>query len=385
MALDIAKIRNIGMVGHGGVGKTSLVEGMLFAAGAVNRLGRVDDGTTTTDFDPDEIKRKISLSTSAAYCDYKGHRLNFVDTPGYGDFISDARAGLRAVGGAIVVVDAVAGVQVQTEKVWKMANDYGLPRIVVINRMDRERADFSRALDSLQRRLKGRLCPLQVPIGAEAGFRGVVDLVKMKAALVADGKPREAEIPGEVLDTAKEWREKLTEAVAETDDDLLAKYLEEGSITEGEMLGALRKAIASGTLVPVLAAAATRLIGIQPLMDLIVEEFPSPADVGAVEGTEVKTKAAGTRAADPKAPFAALVFKTISDPHVGKLSVFRVYSGTLRSDSQVFNATRGTRERVGHIGWLQGKTQKAMDALGPGEIGVVAKLKDTLTGDTLCD
>ncbi|HEU5189782.1 MAG TPA: elongation factor G [Methylomirabilota bacterium] len=385
MALDIAKIRNIGMVGHGGVGKTSLVEGMLFVAGAVNRLGRVDDGTTTTDFDPDEIKRKISLSTSAAYCDYKGHRLNFVDTPGYGDFISDARAGLRAVGGAIVVVDAVAGVQVQTEKVWKMANDYGLPRIVVINRMDRERADFSRALDSLQRRLKGRLCPLQVPIGAEAGFRGVVDLVKMKAALVADGKPREAEIPGEVMDTAKEWREKLTEAVAETDDDLLAKYLEEGSIAEGEMLGALRKAIASGTLVPVLAAAATRLIGIQPLMDLIVEEFPSPADAGAVEGTDLKTKAAGTRAVDPKAPFAALVFKTISDPHVGKLSVFRVYSGTLRSDSQVFNATRGTRERVGHIGWLQGKTQKAMDALGPGEIGVVAKLKDTLTGDTLCD
>jgi elongation factor G len=385
MALDIAKIRNIGIVGHGGVGKTSLVEGMLFAAGAVNRLGRVDDGTTTTDFDPDEIKRKISLSTSAAYCDYKGHRLNFVDTPGYGDFISDARAGLRAVGGAIVVVDAVAGVQVQTEKVWKMANDYGLPRIVVINRMDRERADFSRTLDSLQRRLKGRLCPLQVPIGAEAGFQGVVDLVKMKAALVADGKPREAEIPGEAMDAAKEWREKLIEAVAETDDDLLAKYLEEGSIAEGEMLGALRRAIASGTLVPVLAAAATRLIGVHPLMDLIVEEFPSPADVGTVEGTDVKTKAASTRAADPKAPFTALVFKTISDPHVGKLSVFRVYSGTLRSDSQVLNATRGTRERVGHIGWLQGKAQKPMEALGPGEIGVVAKLKDTLTGDTLCD
>ena len=385
MALDIGKIRNIGIVGHGGVGKTSLVEGMLFAAGAVNRLGRVDDGTTTTDFDPDEIKRKISLSTSVAYCDYKGHRLNFVDTPGYGDFISDARAGLRAVGGAVVVVDAVAGVQVQTEKVWKMANDYGLPRIIVINRMDRERADFARALESLQRRLKGRLCPLQVPIGAEAGFQGVVDLVKMKAALVADGKRREAEIPGEVMDAAKEWREKLTEAVAETDDDLLAKYLEEGSIAEGEMLGALRKAIASGTLVPVLAAAATRLIGVHPLMDLLVEELPTPAEVGAVEGTDVKTKAAATRAADPKAPFAALVFKTISDPHVGKLSVFRVYSGTFRSDSQVLNATRGARERVGHIGWLQGKTQKTMDALGPGEIGVVAKLKDTLTGDTLCD
>ncbi len=385
MALDIAKIRNIGIVGHGGVGKTSLVEGMLFAAGAVNRLGRVDDGTTTTDFDPDEIKRKISLSTSVAFCDYKGHRLNFVDTPGYGDFISDARAGLRAVGAAVVVVDAVAGVQVQTEKVWKMANDYGVARIVVINRMDRERADFFRALESLQRRLKGRLCPLQIPIGSEAAFQGVVDLVKMKALLVSDGKPREAEIPADAMDTAKEWREKLTEAAAETDDDLLAKYLEEGSITEAEMLGALRKAIAGGALVPVLAAAATRLLGVQALMDLLVEEFPSPADLGAVEGTDLKSKAAATRAPDPKAPFAALVFKTISDPHVGKLSVFRVYSGTLKADSQVLNATRGIKERVGHIGWLQGKTQKAIEALGPGEIGVVAKLKDTLTGDTLTD
>jgi elongation factor G len=385
MALDIAKIRNIGIVGHGGVGKTSLVEGMLFAAGVVNRLGRVDDGTTTTDFDPDEIKRKISLSTAAAFCDYKGHRLNFVDTPGYGDFISDARAGLRAVGAAVVVVDAVAGVQVQTEKVWKMANDYGLPRIVVINRMDRERADFFRTLESLQRRLKGRLCPLQVPIGSEAGFQGVVDLVTMKALVVADGKARAAEIPGEAMDTAKEWREKLVEAAAETDDDLLAKYLEEGSIAEEEMLGALRKAIAGGTLVPVLAAAATRLIGVQPLMDLIVEEFPSPAEIGAAEGTDVKTKAATTRAPEAKAPFSALVFKTISDPHVGRLSVFRVYSGTLKADSQVFNATRGARERVGHIGWLQGKTQKPVEALGPGEIGVVAKLKDTLTGDTLSD
>jgi elongation factor G len=385
MALDITKIRNIGIVGHGGVGKTSLVEGMLFAAGAVNRLGRVDDGTTTTDFDPDEIKRKISLSTAGAFCDYKGHRLNFIDTPGYGDFISDARAGLRAVGAAVVVVDAVAGVQVQTEKVWKMANDYGLPRIIVINRMDRERADFYRALESLQRRLKGRLCPLQVPIGSESAFQGVVDLVKMKAVLVADGKAREADIPADTMDAAKEWREKLTEAAAETDDDLLAKYLEEGSIAEAEMLGALRKAIAGGALVPVLAAAATRLIGVPPLMDLIVEEFPSPADVGATEGTDVKSKAAGTRAADPKAPFSALVFKTISDPHVGKLSLFRVYSGTLKADSQVLNATRGAKERVGHIGWLQGKTQKPVESLGPGEIGVVAKLKDTLTGDTLCD
>src|SRR4030095_14420285 len=292
---------------------------------------------------------------------------------------------LRAVGAAVVVVDAVAGVQVQTEKVWKMANDYGLPRTIVINRMDRERADFYRALESLQRRLKGRLCPLQVPIGSEAGFQGVVDLVKMKALLTADGKTREAEIPDEVMDAAKEWREKLIEAVAETDDDLLSKYLEEGSIGEGEMLEALRKAIGAGAPVPVLAAAPTRGIGIQPVMDLIVDEFPSPAEQGAVEGVDAKSKAAVTRAPDSKAPFSAVVFKTVSDPHVGKLSIFRVCSGTLKADSQVLNATKGIKERVGHIGWLQGKNQKPVETLGPGEIGVVGKLQDTLTGHTLGD
>ncbi|MEK7445029.1 MAG: elongation factor G [candidate division NC10 bacterium] len=385
MATDITKIRNIGVVGHGGVGKTSLVEGMLFAAGAVTRLGRVDDGTTTTDFDPDEIKRKISLSTAVAYCDYRGHRLTLVDTPGYGDFVADARAGLRVVSAAVVVVDAVAGVQVQTEKVWKIANEYALPRVIVLNRMDRERADFFRSLESLQRRLKGRLCPLQVPVGSEADFKGVVDLIKMKALLLADGKVKEADIPGDVLDTAKAWREKLAEAAAETDDDLLAKYLEEGSIGEDDMLKALGRAIADGALIPVLAAAATRSIGVQPLMDFIIDEFPSPAARGEVEGIDPRSKAAVRRAAASEAPLSALVFKTISDPHVGKLSVFRVYSGTFRSDSQVLNASRDARERVGHLGWLMGKTQKPVEVLGPGEIGVLTKLKDTLTGDTLCD
>ena len=385
MALEIGKIRNVGLAGHGGVGKTSLVESILFECGAVNRLGKVEDGTTTTDFDPDEIKRKISLNTSVAYCDWKGHRFNLVDTPGYGDFVADARGGLRVVGGAVIVVDGVAGVQVQTEKVWKFANEYSLPRVVVINRLDRERADFFRTLESLQKRLKGRLCPLQVPVGSEAGFSGVVDLVAMKAYTTAGGKTTETDIPGELMDTAKSYREKLVEAVAETDDDLLAKYLEEGSLAEPEMVAALRNAIAAGTLVPVLAASATRAIGVQPLLDLIVHEFPSPADQGEVDGIDPKSKSAAKRAPDPKAPLAALVFKTVTDPHVGKLSLFRVYSGTLKADSQVFNSTRETRERVGHIGWLQGKTQKPVESLGPGEIGVVAKLKDTLTGDTLCD
>src|SRR6266850_2484020 len=334
VCMDIAKIRNVAFVGHGGVGKTSLVEAILFACGACSRLGRVDDGTTTTDFDPDEIKRKISLNTAVGFADHQGHRLNLIATPGYGDFVADARAGLRVAGAAVVVVDAVAGVQVQTEKVWKFANDYALPRAIVVNRLDRERADFFRTLESLQKRLKGRLVPLQLPIGAENGFIGVVDLIALRALVLADGKI---------------------------------------------------KAITSGELVPILATSATRGIGVGPLLDLIVKEFPSPADAAEAEGTEPRTKAVARRAADPKAPLSAVVFKTISDPHVGKLSVFRVYSGTLRSDSQVFNASRDSRERIGHLGWLSGKTQKPVQALGPGDIGVIAKLKDTMTGDTLSD
>jgi len=385
MTIEIGKIRNVGVVGHGGVGKTSLVEAMLFAAGAVTRLGKVDDGTTTTDWDPDEIKRKISINTSVAYCDWKGHRVNFVDTPGYGDFIPDARAGLRVVEAAVVVVDAVAGVQVQTEKVWKFATEYNLPRAVVVNRLDRERADFFRTLDSLGRRLKGRLVPLQVPVGEESGFRGAVDLVRLKAMVYTDGKPSEAEIPADLADRVKEYREKLVEAAAETDDELLNKYLEEGALDEAEVLKALRAGIADGKVVPVLCASAARGIGAHPLLDLIVTEFPSPAERGEVTGTDGKTKESATRPVDAKAPVTALVFKTLSDPHMGKLSLFRVYTGTLRSDSTLVNPARGAKERTGHASWLQGKTQKNVEALGAGEIGVVMKLKETQTGDTLSD
>jgi elongation factor G len=385
MAIEIGKIRNVGVVGHGGVGKTSLVEAMLFAAGAVTRLGRVDDGSTTTDFDPDEIKRKISINTSVAYCDWKGHRINLVDTPGYGDFIADSRAGLRVVEAAVVVVDAVAGVQVQTEKVWKFATEYNLPRAIVVNRLDRERADFFRTFESLTRRLKGRLVALHLPIGEEAGFKGFVDLVKVKAVTVSGGKPAEGDVPGELADRVKEYREKLVEAAAETDDDLLAKYLEEGSLGEPEMLKALRAGITQGKLVPVVCAAASKSIGVHTLLDLIVESLPSPADRPEVTGTDTKTKQPGTRTADAKAPVTALVFKTLSDPHIGKLSLFRVLSGTLKADSTLLNAGRGARERMGHVSWLQGKTQKNVESLGPGEIGVAQKLKETQTGDTLSE
>ncbi|HKB25635.1 MAG TPA: elongation factor G [Methylomirabilota bacterium] len=385
MTIEVGKLRNVGVVGHGGVGKTSLVEALLFTAGALNRLGKVDDGSTTTDFDPDEIKRKISINTSIAYCDWKGHRVNLVDTPGYGDFIADARAGLRVVEAAVVVVDAVAGVQVQTEKVWKFANEYSLPRVVVVNRLDRERADFYRTLESLARRLKGRLVALQIPVGEEAGFKGAVDLVKLRAITYAGGKPAEGEIPGDLSDRVKEYREKLVEAAAETDDELLSKYLEEGSLGEPEMLKALRAGIAAGKIVPVVCASASKTMGAAPLLDLIVESLPTPADRGEVAGTDAKSKQPGVRQPDPKAPVTALVFKTLADPHIGKLSLLRVMSGTLKSDSTLLNPARGARERMGHVSWLMGKTQKNVEALGAGEIGVAQKLKETQTGDTLSD
>ena len=385
MAIEIGKLRNVGVVGHGGVGKTSLVESLLFTAGGLSRLGKIDDGTTTTDFDPDEIKRKISINTAVAYCDWKGHRVNLVDTPGYGDFIADARAALRVVEAAVVVVDAVAGVQVQTEKVWKFASEYDLPRAIVVNRLDRERADFFRTLESLTRRLKGRIVPLHVPVGEEAGFKGYVDLAKMKAFVYADGKSSETEIPADAADRAREWREKLVEAAAETDDDLLAKYLEDGALDEASMLKALKTGIAQGKIVPVLCACATKTIGSHPLLDMLVQEFPSPADRAEIAGTDVKARQAGSRAIDAKAPPVALVFKTLQDPHIGKLSLFRVMTGTVKADTTLLNPARAAKERMGHVAWLQGKTQKAVPELGPGEIGVAQKLKETQTGETLCD
>jgi len=386
MVIEISRIRNIGFVGHGGVGKTSLVEAILHRTGTTSRWGKVDDGTATTDFDAEEIKRKISINTAVAFCDYRDHRFHLVDLPGYGDFVAEARAGLRVVEGAVIVVDAVAGVQVQTEKVSKFAQEYELPRLVFVNRMDRERADFERTLESVRRRLKGRFVPLQVPVGQETGFRGAVDLVKMKAYVQggASGKFDETDIPDDLADTAREYREKLVEAVAETDDDLLARYLEEGTLDEGAVIKALRAAIGAGKLVPVLCGAATKMLGVRSLLELVVDSFPSPADRAPVEGVDPRAKETVSRAPSAKDPPAALVFKTLTDPHVGKLTLFRVFSGTLTSNSQLYNSTRETRERVGQVAHLQGKEQKASDALGPGEIGVVLKLKETLTGDTLC-
>jgi elongation factor G len=386
MSIDVSRIRNVGFVGHGGVGKTSLVEAILFRTGMTSRLGRVDDGTATTDFDPEEIKRKISINIGVAHCDYRDHRFHLVDMPGYGDFIAEARSGLRVVEGAVLVVDAVAGVEVQTEKVSKFAQEYDLPRLVFINRMDRERADFGRTLESVRRRLKGRFVPLQVPIGQESGFRGLVDVVKGKAYVLAGapGKVDEVPVPGDLAGAVRECRERLVEAVAETDDDLLARYLEEGTLDDTDVVKALRGAIAAGKLVPVICGSAAKTIGVRSLLDLVIDSFPSPADRAAVEGVDPRTTAAVARAPSAKEPLTALVFKTLTDPHVGKLSLFRVFAGSIAGNSQVYNPVREARERVGQVALLQGKEHKVVEALGPGEIGVVLKLKETLTGDTLC-
>ena len=386
MTIDIARIRNVGFVGHGGVGKTSLVEAILFRNGMTSRLGRVDDGTATTDFDPEEIKRKISINIGVAHCDYRDHRFNFVDMPGFGDFIAEARAGLRVVEGAVLVVDAVAGVEVQTEKVSKFAQEYGLPRLVFVNRMDRERADFARTFESIQRRLKGRFVPLHVPIGQETAFRGLVDVLRMKGYVVGDtpGKIEETDIPADLAEAVQEAREKLVEAVAETDDDLLARYLEEGTLDEAVVIKALRAAIGDGKLVPVILGSATKAIGVRSLLDIVIDSFPSPADRAPVEGTDPRTKETVTRAASAKEPFSALVFKTLTDPHVGKLTLFRVFSGVVTGNSQAYNPAREARERVGQVALLQGREHKNVEALSAGEIGVVLKLRETLTGDTLC-
>ena len=314
MAIDISRIRNIGFVGHGGVGKTSLVEAILFRNGMTSRLGRVDDGTATTDFDPEEVKRKISINIGVAHCDYRDHRFHLVDMPGYGDFIAEARAGLRVVEGAVLVVDAVAGVEVQTEKVSKFAQEYGLPRLVFVNRMDRERADFDRTLESIQRRLKGRFVPLHVPIGQETGFRGLVDVLRMKGYVLGDapGKIEETDIPADLAETVQATREKLVEAVAETDDDLLARYLEEGTLDEADVIKAIRAAIADGKLVPVILGSATKAIGVRLPAGHRDRLLPVPGRPAAGRGDRSPDQGARDARAQPEG---ALRRAGLQDPH----------------------------------------------------------------------
>jgi elongation factor G len=385
---ETAKIRNIALVAHGGAGKTTLTEALLFSAGATTRLGRVEDGTTITDFDEDEIRRKISISTAIAWAEWRGHKVNLVDTPGFAAFLADARNALRVVDGAVVVVGATDGVKVQTAKVWSTATALELPRLVYLSKMDKERADFGRALEDVKKNLSPAAVPVQVPIGQEASFAGVVDLVRMRALRFTPdgpGKPTEEDVPAAVRELAERHRAALMEAVAEADDRLLEKYLESGELTEAEMHEGLLRGIREQKLFPVLCGAPSRNLGVTPLLDLIVEAFPSPLDRPPAEGTDAKGGGAVRCEIKDDAPLAALVFKTIADPFAGKVTMFRIYSGTMTSDSTVLNPGKGAKERIGQLLLLRGKQQTSVEALGAGDIGAVVKLKETGTGDSLCD
>ncbi len=385
---DAPSIRNVAIVGHGGCGKTSLVSALLFDAGAVNRLGRVDDGTTVTDFDPDEIERKISLLAAPAFAEWKKAKVNVLDAPGYANFLSEARAALRVADAAIVVVDAVAGVEVQTEKVWGYAEEYGLARMIVVNRMDRENASFERALEKVQAAFGRAALPVAVPVGEEKAFKGIVDLVSGKAQLYGDdasGKFQVADVPAAQQDLAKSWREKLVEMVAESNEELMEEFFEKGTLSQEQLAKGLRQAVVAGRVYPVLPVSALLNAGTHALLDAIVDLLPSPADRGEATGLDPATKAEATRKPAADAPLSAFVFKTMVDPHAGRISLFRVYSGTLKADSAVHNASRDSAERVGSLLLLQGKAQTQVPEIQAGDIGAVAKLKETQTGDTLAD
>ncbi|MCH7896549.1 MAG: elongation factor G [candidate division NC10 bacterium] len=385
---DVAQIRNVAIVGHGQEGKTSLTEAILFNTGVLTRLGRVEEGNTTTDFDEDEIKRGISISAAVAFTEWKGVTFNLIDTPGFSNFLTDTRICMRVADVALIVVSAVDGVKVQTEKVWGYAEEYSLPVAFFVNRMDRERADLFRTLGDLRKSLHPAAIPIQIPLGTEAGFRGVVDLLSMKAYTYptdGSGKFKEEEVPSELKERAAELHHALTEAVAESDDALLERYFESGSLTTEDLRAGLVRAISTRRLFPVLCGSASKNIGVHPLLDALIECCPSPLDRPPVEGQEAKSGERVSREPRAEGPLTALVFKTISDPYAGKISIFRVYSGQMKSDSSVYNATKQAKERIGQLSLLRGKHQTPIDKVGPGDMGAVVKLKETGTGDTLCD
>lgn len=380
------KIRNVALFGHNDSGKTSLAEAVLFNAGVLKRLGRVDEGNTASDFDPDEQKRGISVNTTPLTFEWRGYKINLLDTPGFADFIGEVISTLRVIDGAIFVISAVAGVEVQTELIWKMADEYGYPRIVFINKMDRENASFQRCLDQLTDLYGSKVVPFQLPIGEEHHFRGVVDLISNKAYIYGEGgKPEESEIPADMADAVQAAREKVIEGAAEASDELMERYLEGEELADEEVISALLEGVSKGSLVPVLCGSATHNIAVDLLATAVINTLPSPARLEEISGHKKGSQEEIAFPARPDAPLAALVFKTISDPYVGKLSYFRVFSGSIKSDSTVYNPLRDKEERVGQVFTILGKNQNAVSEIAAGDIGGVAKLTDTSTGDTLCD
>ncbi len=379
------KIRNVAVIGHSHTGKTSLVSAMLFDAGAVNRLCKVDDGNTTTDFDEDEHERKITINTAVAHFEHRGVKVNLVDTPGYGIFTTEALQGLRVADAALMMVSAVAGIEVQTEKMWKAATDYGLPLFFVVNLMDRERASFSRTVEALEKKYGREVTPLQLPIGEESGFSGVVDLVSGKALTWEhdeSGKFAEVDVPSDMADAVSAAREALMEMVAEQDEELMDKYLEEGDLDAETFSKGLKKAIAARELFPVFTLAASKNLGVQPLMDAIVDLAPSPdwrPVTATVDGEEQELAVSGD------SPFSAYVFKTISDPFAGRITLMRVFTGGVATDTTVGNPGTGSTERLGALSAPQGKDLEHVTEVAAGDIAAVPKLKETHTGDSLCE
>lgn len=358
------QLRNLGVVAHGGAGKTSLVEAMLFNTGILSRLGRVEDGTTTSDYHPEEIAKQITIHTSLVPCEWNGIKLNLLDTPGFSDFIGEVKGALRVSDAAMFVVSAVDGVEVQHEVIWDMADEYNLPRIVFINKMDRENANFEKVMDELKTKFKANFVPVQIPVGSFSTFTGVVDIIN-GIAYDGAGKGQETAIPDELADDVAQYKEQLIEAAAEGDDDLTMKYLEGEELTPEEIKDGLKKSIAQRKVVPVLAGSATKNIGAAQLMDFVAGYMPAP------EINEGK--------------MSALVFKTIADPYVGKMNFLRVYSGNFKSDSTVLNSTKEKNERIGNVLFVRGKSTVQTDTVPTGDLAVVVKLQDTGTGDTLCD
>jgi elongation factor G len=385
---ETTRLRNVAIIAHGKAGKTTLAEAMLFDGGASDRLGRVDDGTSIMDFEPEEIKRSLTISSSFNHLEWNKHKINIIDTPGDANFIIDTKNSLQAADGAVIVIDAISGVEVQTEKVWEYASQFGLSRLFFISKLDRERANFSQALTEIQKVLTPKAVPLNLPIGAEDTFAGVIDLMTMKAFYFAgdlSGKQREGEFPAGLKEEARSMREKLTEAIAESDDALLEKYLDGQELSPEELFQGLRKGVVKKAIFPVLCGSGLKNMGVQPLLDAILQYLPSPTDREPAKGINVVTKAEEIRKPEEGEPFSAFVFKTVADPYAGKLTIFRVWSGTLQPDGTLYNSTRQVRERFGQILQLEGKNQKPVESVGPGEIAAVAKLRETTTWDTLCD
>jgi elongation factor G len=376
-------IRNVLLVGHSGAGKTTLTEGLVFAAGAVTRMGKVEDGNTVSDHDAEEIRRGISVSLSLVPIEWSGVKINVMDAPGYADFIGDVKGALRAADACVFVVSAVDGVEVQTEIVWEMAAEARIPRAVFVNKIDRERASFERTLDGLIAAFGTQVAPIQLPIGEEHEFSGVVDLLTRRAYRYDSGpKGEEGDWPEDLTAKAEPYRERLAESVAEADDALLEKYLETGELTAEEIVRGVKAGLADAKFSPVLVGAAGRPAGVDRLAQFVVEAFPSPLDRPPV--TVIKKDGSDEeRLCEPNGPLTALVFKTVSDPYVGRINLFRVYSGRMRPDSPVFNATKSTEERVGQLFTMRGKDHETVAEVPAGDIGAVAKLTHTATGDTL--